>query len=129
MIVLDTHAWLWLIADPGRLSPAATHAVAATDRLLVSTISAWEIGTLVRRRRIALDRPVHAWVGDSLAAHQITAVAPDTSTALLAAGLDDDRFPGDPGDRIIYAAAVQAGARLVTRDERLRAFDTERTVW
>ncbi len=129
MIVLDTHAWLWLVGDPGRLSAAATDAIRDADRLLVSTISAWEIGTLVRRRRIALDRPVHVWVGDSLAALQLTALAPDTPTALLAAGLEGDRFPGDPGDRLIYATAVQSGARLLTRDERLRSFDAERTVW
>lgn len=129
MIVLDTHAWLWLVADPRRLSSAAAAALDTADRLLVSTISAWEIGTLVRRRRIALDRPVHAWVADALAAHKITAVAPDTPTALVAAGLDGDRFPGDPGDRLIYATAMQAGARLLTRDERLRAYDAARTVW
>ncbi len=75
------------------------------------------------------DALVHEPLGDSLAAHQILAIAPDTPTALLAAGLDGDRFPGDPGDRLIYATAVQAGARLLTRDERLRAFDDARTVW
>ena len=39
------------------------------------------------------------------------------------------RFSNDPFDRVIYATARTEGARLVTRDERIRAFDPELTVW
>jgi PIN domain nuclease of toxin-antitoxin system len=39
------------------------------------------------------------------------------------------RFPSDPADRLIYATAQAARARLVTRDTAIRAFDPELTVW
>jgi PIN domain nuclease of toxin-antitoxin system len=39
------------------------------------------------------------------------------------------RFTRDAFDRIIYATARAEQAQLVTRDERLRSFDAERTVW
>jgi len=38
-------------------------------------------------------------------------------------------FPGDPADRLIYATAVAHGVRLITRDERISAFDPQRTIW
>jgi PIN domain nuclease of toxin-antitoxin system len=34
-------------------------------------------------------------------------------------------FPRDPFDRVIYATAIEYGWRLVSKDERLRAADSE----
>jgi PIN domain nuclease of toxin-antitoxin system len=128
VIVLDTHAWIWWLADPGRLSEPAAAAIAGADRVGVSSISAWELGMLVRRGRISLDREVRLWVRHALADERVTVLAPGAKVALAAALLDDD-FPGDPADRLIYAAARDAGAALVTRDARLSRFDPARVVW
>ena len=83
---------------------------------------------LVRRGRIRLDREVAVWVRQALNEPRLRAVAPDADVALAAALLDDG-FPGDPADRLIYATARQAGCRLVTRDERIAAFDRARALW
>ena len=83
---------------------------------------------LVRRRRISLDRDVARWVRHALADARIGVLAPGADVALAAALLDDS-FPGDPADRLIYAAARHAGARLVTRDARIAQFDPDRVVW
>jgi PIN domain nuclease of toxin-antitoxin system len=128
LIVLDTHAWIWWRADPARLSPAAATAIADADRLGLSSMSVWELGMLVRRGRISLDRPIAAWVRHALAEARLAVIAPDTDVA-LAAALLDDAFPGDPADRLIYATAQRAGARLVTRDERIARFDPARALW
>ena len=58
MILLDTHAWIWWRADPGRLSAPAAALIATTDRIGLSAISVWELAMLVRRGRISLDRDV-----------------------------------------------------------------------
>lgn len=128
MIVLDTHAWIWWRADPGRLSRSATSAIVDADRIGVSSISVWELGMLVRRGRISLDRDIVRWVRQALAEARITVLAPSGEVALAAALLDDE-FPGDPADRLIYAAARKAGARLVSRDARIARFDPTRVVW
>jgi PIN domain nuclease of toxin-antitoxin system len=128
LIVLDTHAWIWWRADPGRLSTAAAQAIADADRVGLSSMSVWELGTLVRRGRISLDRQVATWVRQALAEPRLGVLAPGADVALAAALLDED-FPGDPADRLIYATAVQAGARLVTRDERIVAYDGARALW
>jgi PIN domain nuclease of toxin-antitoxin system len=128
VIVADTHAWLWWASDPDRLSPHARSALDAADRIGVCTISAWEIGMLAGRRRIALDRDVRQWVAHALAAERVEAL-PLTADVAVAASLLEDGFVGDPADRIIYATARARGALLATKDERLRAFDAAATVW
>ncbi len=128
MIVLDTHAWIWWCADRARLSEAAEQTIAEADALGLSSISVWELGMLVRRGRISLDRHVGDWARHALADRRLDVLAPDAAVALDAALLDDT-FPGDPADRLIYATARRAGARLVTRDQRIARFDAARTVW
>jgi PIN domain nuclease of toxin-antitoxin system len=128
VIVLDTHAWIWWRADPGRLSAPAADVISSADRIGLSSISVWELGMLVRRGRISLDRDVARWVRQALADARIALLAPGADVA-LAAALLDDAFPGDPADRLIYAAARQAGAPLVTRDARIAQFDPARVVW
>ena len=129
MIVLDTHAWLWWLSDPDRLSPLARDAVAQASTVGVSTLSAWEVATLVRRERISLDRDVRDWVRRALSEERVEAIAPDADVAIAAALLDGSSFPGDPADRFIFATAQALDAPLVTRDARLRAFAPDVTVW
>lgn len=128
MIVLDTHALVWLASAPERLGAAASAAIEHAE-LSVSTVSLHEIAYLVMRGRLELDRPLEKWVANVLSVHRVRALAPDVAIALRAGSLDPVRFPGDPADRLIYATAVEHGARLVSADERLRAADPERVVW
>jgi PIN domain nuclease of toxin-antitoxin system len=128
VIVLDTHAWIWLRSDPDRLSSAARAALDG-ERVMLATISCWELATLVRLGRIALDREAGSWVAQGLDAEpRVTAVPLDPEVAVAAGGLGES-FPGDPADRIIYATALSLGCQLVTKDRRLRAFAPDRTLW
>jgi PIN domain nuclease of toxin-antitoxin system len=129
VIALDTHAWLWWLAEPSRLSRAARRTIDETDAIVVSSVSAWELTMLVMHRRISLDRDVAVWVRQALGHARVTS-HPLTPDVAVAAGLLDGRgFPGDPADRFIYATAQALRARLVTRDEAIRRFDPRMTVW
>lgn len=44
-MLLDTHAWVWWISSPEKLSPAAREAVEDAHELGVSPISCWELAT------------------------------------------------------------------------------------
>lgn len=128
MIVLDTHAFVWLAVAPERLGAAASLALVEEERA-ICTITVQEIAYLVVRGRIKLDRPVATWVSDVLAVHEVQAIAPGVAVAVRAGSLDPATFPGDPADRLIYSTAIEHGARLATADECLRAADPARTVW
>lgn len=129
MLVLDTHALLWLVDRPQALGPRLTAAIERTDRLLVSVMTAWEVGTLVRRGRIALSLPVLEWMRAAVASDPRLAIAPVGADIALAAAALDDGFGGDPADRLIYATALVHACPLGTRDARISAFDPERAVW
>lgn len=128
MLVLDTHAWIWLADDPARLSDSAREAIAGTERFGVATISCWEIGMLAVKGRIALAPDTRTWVRRSLAMPGLEALPLVPSVALEASELDD-AVGEDPADRMIYATARAHGATLITRDRRLRAFDPRGTLW
>lgn len=85
---------------------------------------------------IVLD--THAWVwwagetghlSRALALPRVVELRLDARTATRAGALDRDSFPGDPADRIVYATAVECGARLLSRDTDIAAFDAARVVW
>lgn len=128
MILLDTHAFLWLADGSDRLSEPARAAIAEDAEPAISAISAYEIAYLALRGRLELDRPVGAWVGDALSAHGVRAL-PLTVAIALRAGSLERAFPGDPADRIIYATARERGVRLVSRDTKIAGFDPARVLW
>ena len=129
MIVLDTHTWLWWVAGSRKLSRRAREAIEADDRLGVCSVSAYEVAALSARGRVVLDRPVREWVATALGEERVETLELNAAVAVEAALLDRRSFPGDPVDRVIYATARMSRARLVTKDERLRSFDAERTLW
>jgi PIN domain nuclease of toxin-antitoxin system len=129
VIVLDTHAWLWWLTTPERLSDIAGEAIERTTSIGVSTLSAWEVAMLVTRGRISLDRDVGLWIGQAFAGERVEPLAPSAEVAVAAGLLDRRNFPGDPIDRLIYATARSIDAILVTRDEAIREFDPSSTLW
>jgi PIN domain nuclease of toxin-antitoxin system len=129
LIVLDTHAWIWWVAEPARLSDRARETIAAAGALGVATISCWEVAMLALRGRIEMDRDPNSWIRSALAQPAIVALPLTPPVAVDAALLETKGFAGDPADRLIYATARNEGATLVTRDSRMREFDPRGTLW
>lgn len=128
MILLDTHAWMWWVGLPERLSAPARRAIEEAEAIGVSPLSCYEVALLANRGRVQLDPDAGTWLRRALAAEG-TFVADLHPAATVRAATLGPEFPGDPIDRMLYATAVELGARFVTRDERLRAADPVRTLW
>ena len=125
MILLDTHAWLWWTAGGGRLSEQQSAAIDGTlsggQRLLVSAVSAWEIGLLASGGRIDLGSSVEDWVRRELADPALH-VVPLTWELAAASTRMPGTFHRDPADRFLVATARALGVPLVTADRRIRAY-------
>jgi PIN domain nuclease of toxin-antitoxin system len=126
--ILDTHAWLWWVAEPARLGRAARRTVETAKRIGVPAICCLEVATLAIRGRITLDRPILEWLNDALAASHTELISLTPAIAVKAAELPA-AFPGDPADRLIVATAIVEAGALVTKDERIRQSGTVRVVW
>lgn len=119
MILLDTHALVWMDEDDAALGPRARDVVQQAweaQRLAVSAISFWECAMLQARGRLKLPRSPLAWRADLLTAGLIE-VPIDGEIAMLAAGIES--LHKDPADRFIAATAIVKGAALVTADAKL----------
>jgi PIN domain nuclease of toxin-antitoxin system len=125
-LLLDTCAVLW-IANGERILEDCRRAVdeaAPSDQILISPITAWEIGTLVRKGRIALSMPPEAWFDAALALPGVR-LAPMPPRTLIASAFLPGTPPADPADRIIAATARTEGFVLVTRDQKLLSYGNE----
>jgi PIN domain nuclease of toxin-antitoxin system len=127
-IVADTHAIIWYLVEPERLSQVALDAlegaIAAGSPVYISAISLIEICYLIEKRRIASDL-----------LQRILAVLnePDPSLIDLAISIavqniDRDTVPDMP-DRIIAATALHLNLPLVTRDRKIQASQSIITIW
>jgi PIN domain nuclease of toxin-antitoxin system len=122
-ILLDTCALLWL-SNNQPMRPPAMAAIQAVcdeeDHLLVSPISAWEIGQLVARGRLPLLVEPRVWFNDALDAG--LALAPMPPDVLIASSYLPGHRLRDPADRILAATARAYRYRLMTRDGPLLEF-------
>ena len=119
-VLVDTHSLVWWFGSRSRLSAAAIDAIGNADRILISPISWWEIGLLVRDGRLRLDRPIGHWIAAVLEDRRSVTAPLAPEVAAWAGQLDRGAFPGDPADRLIYATARDLRVPLVTKDGRLR---------
>jgi PIN domain nuclease of toxin-antitoxin system len=119
-VLLDTHALLWWKAGAELLSDAAAGRIAAATHVLVSPISCWEVGMLVGKGRVKLDRPVDDWVADLMSEEGVREVPLTPAVAVAAALLPD--LHGDPADRLIVASALARRVPVVTKDRLLHAY-------
>jgi PIN domain nuclease of toxin-antitoxin system len=117
-LVLDTHVWIWLLAGSEELSTGCRGRIeeaARSQQVLVSAVSAWEVGMLEAKRRVRLGKDCLEWVLEALSRPGIH-LAPLSPEIAVGSTRLPGSFVGDPADRIIVATARTHGAILVTRD-------------
>ena len=131
MILLDTHALVWAVGEPERLSRAAASAVRRArlgGGIAVAAISLWELALMFTRGQLrsqgSLENSVRLILESSGAV--VKPITP--SIAALAMHFPQD-FPRDPADRLIGATARAEGLPLVSRDERIRSSPLLKTIW
>lgn len=126
-LLLDTHAFVWAVAEPERLSSAAVDAIrSSANQVFVSSATAWELATKYRIGKLPEAKPIldefEALAQDLTAKHLPMNHAHATLAGLL---------PGehrDPFDRMIAAQAKLEGLNVLTRDPAFKAFDVP-VVW
>lgn len=126
VIVADTHAIVWWILSPSRLTPEA-RTVLDTGPVHVPIISCLEIANLTRRGRLELPLQVGAWLNAVFQLPNVS-LAPLTLEIAIAAGLLGDPIR-DPADRLIVATALHYGVPLITTDAKIRASGVVETIW
>lgn len=126
-LLLDTHAFLWWLADDARLSKRARAAVGdPAHTVYMSPASAWEIATKHRIGRLPEAGELMADFPGIVERAGFEELPIATKHALLAGGLSGQHR--DPFDRMLVAQALCENIEIVTADDALRALGA-RCLW
>jgi PIN domain nuclease of toxin-antitoxin system len=125
--LLDTHALVWAVADPARLSRRARRAIGDDGNdLAVSAASAWEISTKHRLGKLPGAEPLLESWDEILEALRAESLPIGHRVALRAGSYVATHR--DPFDRLVAAEAELAGIALITADPAFAAFPV-RVLW
>jgi PIN domain nuclease of toxin-antitoxin system len=124
-ILLDTHVWLWMQAEPQKLGPLARQVVGdAGNELLFSAASVWEIAIKVRVGKLRLPEPVSRYVPSRMQSSGVSALL--VTHAHAAAVADLPPHHRDPFDRMLVAQALGEAVPILSSDPQFDAYDCER---
>lgn len=113
-LLLDTHAALWAVSDPGALSSAARDAIVGAEEIRLSVVSPWELVVKSALGKLVLHRTV-----EDICRELEREFGARSLAVTLAHVLEVGRLAphhGDPFDRLLVAQARIEGLTIVTRD-------------
>jgi PIN domain nuclease of toxin-antitoxin system len=120
-VLLDTHVWLWALADAAALPAALRDRLRSTrDTFLISAASAWEVAIKASLGRLRLPVDVSAFLQAALRDLPVGEVPVAHAHAARVADLP--LHHRDPFDRIMIAQAQVEGLAIMTVDRAFRAY-------
>ncbi|OGV72097.1 MAG: hypothetical protein A3K18_21300 [Lentisphaerae bacterium RIFOXYA12_64_32] len=126
MLLLDTHAFVWLASDQSHLTRKAVAAIReSADGLHMSSITALEIGLLVKRARLRLPVGAVEFVTGAIAQHGIHEIPVDIAIAHSAVDLPDIHNAG-LCRRVLAVGRSHLVGRMIFRLSRPRLSEVRR---
>ena len=120
--LLDTHVWLWLLADPSRIrADLLAEMTTGRTRLLLSAASSWEIAIKWAIGRLPLPDPPATYIPSRMQRTGVSGLAVEHVHALHVATLPPHHR--DPFDRLLVAQAQIERIAIVTVDRVFDAYD------
>jgi PIN domain nuclease of toxin-antitoxin system len=117
-LLLDSHVFLWWLAEDPKLSSGARKAMADPSSVIhVSAATVWELSIKAALGKLDLDG---ADLVEEIEENDFVELAMTARHALAAATLP--RHHDDPFDRMLIAQAQVEGLTVVTRDPAFRAY-------
>lgn len=129
--LLDTHALIWAIMDTDKLSVQARNILEDPDHvILVSAISFWEIALKFSIGKLSLQ---------GILPEELPAIVHQMNFGTMALDTKDAStyhmllplYHKDPFDRMLIWQAINGSLTLVSKDERMSAYQSEglKVIW
>jgi PIN domain nuclease of toxin-antitoxin system len=127
-VLLDTHAFLWWVADDPQLSTRARRIMGnSSNEVYFSAVSGWEIAIKVGLGRLRIgDESVEDFVAEHVAVNGFQVLAIQLGHTLGTASLPDHHR--DPFDRLLVAQAISEEMALISADRALAEYKLK-IVW
>ena len=122
-LLLDTHVFLWLLAEPDRLGGHIGSLEDPSNELLLSAASSWEIAIKTQLGRLHLPEDPRRYVPDRMRAIGAEPLPIEHNHALAVSELPP--LHRDPFDRILVAQARGLRLTIVTADVNIARYEVE----
>jgi len=119
-LLLDTHTFLWFIADNPRLSGKARELLEEDNELLLSTASLWEVAIKFSLGKLTLAAPYKKFMAEQLENNSITMLSITMGHLDAVASLPFHHR--DPFDRLLIAQAIVEAIPIVSVDLAFDAY-------
>jgi PIN domain nuclease of toxin-antitoxin system len=120
-LLIDTHVFLWMMTDRGRLSPTALSALSdAANTRWVSAVVAWKIAIKVSIKKLDLKDPLPFFISDGIRQAKAVELPITANHAVAVAELPHHHT--DPFDRLLVAQARVESLSLVTADQKIAMY-------
>jgi len=126
-LLLDTHSMYWYIEDDPQLSGRARTLIQdASNEILVSPASYWEIAIKISIGKWRLNRPYEEFINIGLNQYgfQVLPILPTHTARLI--GLPFPQGHRDPFDRLLVAQVLVEQIPIVSADSPLDAYGVTR---
>jgi len=128
MLLLDTHAFVWLASDTSRLSGTAKEIIQTEcESLFVSGISGLEIALAAKRNRLILPVEPDVFIRKATVQHGVRHIPVTSEIGCLSASLPD--IHDDPFDRLIIATAMFHGMSILSEDTTFQQYPDIDVIW
>ncbi len=126
-VLLDTHAFLWLISGDDRLSETAKKTFLDSGNILFfSAVSLWEICIKMSLGKLSLNRGWLKTIQDEMHVNTIQWLSIEMPHCVELTHLPFHHR--DPFDRMLVAQAMVENMHLLSRDNRLSSYEIKR-IW
>jgi len=125
--VLDTHAFLWIVAEDGRLSRKAKRLfLDKSNSIFLSVASIWEMAIKISLGKLALDEPLGAFVKNHVEGNDIKIL--EIASHHIDPLEDLPFHHRDPFDRLIIAQCMVEGFSIICSNKAFDDYPVSR-VW
>ncbi len=126
-VLLDTHAFLWWIADSAELSEGAREAISDEDNgPIFSVVSGWEIAIKARLGKLELPDAPEKFLSEQIFRNDLEVLPIYLRHALRVYDLPDHHQ--DPFDRLLVAQAILEGVPILSADPEIVRYPVQ-TIW
>ena len=124
--LLDTHTFLWAIAEEEKLSRRAQQVFTGSNDLWLSVASVWEILIKVQAGKLPLPEPAGAYLVKKLTKDGIKVLPVTLDHTLRTESLP--LHHRDPFDRLLIAQSIEEGWPIITADPGFARYPVE-VIW
>ena len=124
-LLLDTHAFLWWVADDQRLSMRARRAIGRETSFL-SVASCWEMAIKISLKKLVVPHPSDRFIREQLEVNGFRLLPVTFEHALAVAALPFHHR--DPFDRLLAVQAIDDELSVVSADPVFETYGAAR-IW